>query len=254
MPEEINRIVCDHVSTLLFSPTRTGYDNLVSEGFKPDASPPYSADNPRIYHCGDVMYDNSIYFSQVAEKRTDILRRHKLETGGFVLATIHRNNNTDEPERLTALISALERISGSYHLKVILPLHPRTRSLLPTNLSATVLERVKKNSDFIITEPVSFLEMIALEKNCAMVLTDSGGVQKEAFYFNKPCVIMRSETEWTELVECGTAILADADEQRIIDAFARLYRRSDLQYPSFYGDGRAAEFICSEMLAQLGED
>ncbi|MGZ4091254.1 MAG: UDP-N-acetyl glucosamine 2-epimerase, partial [Bacteroidia bacterium] len=107
MPEEVNRIMCDHVSTLLFSPTKTGFDNLVREGFNAGAKAPYSADNPKIYHCGDVMYDNSLHFSNVAESKTDILAKLKLQKNKFILATIHRNNNTDEPERLNALFKSL---------------------------------------------------------------------------------------------------------------------------------------------------
>jgi UDP-GlcNAc3NAcA epimerase len=251
MPEEINRILCDHVSTLLFSPTSTGYDNLIREGFRPDTVPPYTADNPRIYHCGDVMYDNSLFFSEVAGRHTDILAKHGLDKHPFVLATIHRDSNTDVPERLTALLSALNTISLQHKVKVILPLHPRTSGLLEKNVERRVLEKVRNNGLFILIPPVSFLEMVALEKSCVAVVTDSGGVQKEAFYFRKPCVILRPETEWTELVDCGCAIIADADEKRIVDAYTNLSARRDLSFPSFYGDGHAAEFICSELLTHL---
>jgi UDP-GlcNAc3NAcA epimerase len=137
-------------------------------------------------------------------------------------------------------------------LKVILPLHPRTAKLLSHNLNPELYIAVKANADFIIAEPASFLEMIALEKNCALVMTDSGGVQKEAFYFEKACVILRPETEWVELVECGTAIVADADENRIKSAFTKLYSSTGLTFPKLYGDGHAAEFICGEILSHLG--
>jgi UDP-GlcNAc3NAcA epimerase len=253
MPEEINRIVCDHVSTLLFSPTKTGFDNLIHEGFDKDQQPPYSANHPKIYHCGDVMYDNSLFFSQVAEGKTNILKKLGLEKNKFILATIHRNNNTDEPSRLNALFKSLNDISNEAGLDVVLPLHPRTAKLLETNLSPENLTAVRSNKHFKITEPASFLEMIALEKNCRLVMTDSGGVQKEAFYFEKPCVILRPETEWVELVECGTAIIADADEKRIKDAFKTLVSRADMKFPKLYGDGKAAEFICSEMLGCFGQ-
>lgn len=250
MPEEINRILCDHVSTLLFSPTKTGFENLKKEGFKENTQPPYSADNPKIYHCGDVMYDNSLYFSSVAESKTDILSRLKLEENKFILATIHRNNNTDEPHRLNSLFSALNQICIDKKIKIVLPLHPRTSKLMEVNMDRSLLEKIKTNSDFIIISPASFLEMIALEKNSLAVVTDSGGVQKEAFFFKKPCVILRSETEWVEIVERGAAIVADADEKKIISSVDELLTKS-LKYPELFGDGKASEFICREMLNHI---
>ncbi len=251
MPEEVNRIMCDHVSTLLFSPTKTGFDNLQNEGFKLNNEKPYSADNPKIYHSGDVMYDNSLYFSDVAEQKTDILQKHQLNQAHFILATIHRNNNTDEPLRLNALFSALYKLSEEKQLTVVLPLHPRTAKLLQHNLNPELYKQVSESKRMKLIEPVSFLEMIALEKNCRIVMTDSGGVQKEAFYFKKPCVILRPETEWVELVTCGSAIIADADEARILAAYETLSANRDLEYPPFYGNGKAAEFICEEMIAHL---
>lgn len=251
MPEEVNRIMCDHVSTLLFSPTKTGFDNLQNEGFKLNNEKPYTANNPKIYHSGDVMYDNSLYFSDVAEQKTDILQKHQLSQANFILATIHRNNNTDEPVRLNALFSALYKLSEEKQLTVVLPLHPRTAKLLQHNLSPELYRQVSESKRMKLIEPVSFLEMIALEKNCSIVMTDSGGVQKEAFYFKKPCVILRPETEWVELVTCGSAIIADADEARILAAYETLSTNRDLQYPPFYGNGQAAEFICAEMIAHL---
>src|ERR1019366_3584515 len=122
MPEEINRIVCDHVSTLLFSPTKSGYDNLLNEGFKENNIPPYTIDNPKIFHCGDVMFDNSLYFSTIAEQKTNLLQENNLEKGKFILATIHRNNNTDEPIRLNALFSAINKIASENKVKTIIPL------------------------------------------------------------------------------------------------------------------------------------
>jgi UDP-GlcNAc3NAcA epimerase len=252
MPEEVNRILCDHVSTLLFSPTQTGFDNLAKEGFDKNAAPPYSADRPKIYHCGDVMYDNSLYFSTVAESKTKILEELKLKGQKFILATIHRNNNTDEPARLNALFKSLNDISVHQNITVVLPLHPRTSKLLATNLDRGIYAQVQANSKFIIIPPASFLEMVTLEKNCSLVMTDSGGVQKEAFYFEKPCVILRPETEWVELVECGAAIVADADENRIKSAFQTLVTNSALKFPKLYGDGHAAEFICEEIVKNLG--
>ncbi|MGZ3931808.1 MAG: non-hydrolyzing UDP-N-acetylglucosamine 2-epimerase [Bacteroidia bacterium] len=251
MPEEVNRILCDHVSTLLFSPTKTGYNNLIKEGFKPDSLAPYTADNPKIYHSGDVMYDNSLYFSAVAEERTALLQKYQLRPGQFILATIHRNNNTDEASRLNAIFQSLYAICINDAMDVVLPLHPRTAKMLDTNLDGGLLKQIRSCRQFHIVPPASFLEMIALEKNCKLVMTDSGGVQKEAFYFEKPCVILRSETEWIELVECGTAIIADANSKAILEAYKTLASRNDLKFPKLYGDGHAAEFICGEMLRHL---
>lgn len=251
MPEEVNRIMCDHVSTLLFSPTKTGFDNLQHEGFKLNNERPYTANNPKIYHSGDVMYDNSLYFSDIAEQKTDILQKLQLSQTNFILATIHRNNNTDEPPRLNALFSALYKLSEEKQLTVVLPLHPRTAKLLQHNLNPELYRQVSESKRMKLIGPVSFLEMIALEKNCSIVMTDSGGVQKEAFYFKKPCVILRPETEWVELVDCGSAMIADADEARILAAYDTLSTNRNLQYPPFYGNGKAAEFICGEMIAHL---
>lgn len=251
MPEEVNRIMCDHVSSFLFSPTKTGLNNLIKEGFKNDALPPYNANNPKIYHCGDVMYDNSLFFSEVAESKTVILDKLKLQKNKFILATIHRNNNTDEPKRLNALFTALNDICKESKLDVVLPLHPRTSKLLETNLDKKLYSEIKGNTQFKICDPASFLEMVSLEKNCRLVMTDSGGVQKEAFYFEKPCVILRPETEWIELVECGTAIIADASEEKIKKAFETLNNKTDLKFPKLYGDGHAAEFICAEIIKYI---
>lgn len=251
MPEEINRIMCDHVSTLLFSPTKTGFDNLIQEGFLSQTKAPYSIDNPKIYHCGDVMYDNSLFFSKISDVKTSIINDLKLKNNGFILATIHRNNNTDEPIRMNALFKSLNDISINNQLQIVLPLHPRTSNLLDRNLSKDLVEAIRLNSNFKIISPVSFLEMLALEKNCCLVMTDSGGVQKEAFYFEKPCVILRPETEWIELLENGSALIADADENKIKFSFEQLISKKDLSFPKLYGDGKAAEFICSEIINQI---
>src|ERR1700741_33561 len=197
------------------------------------------------------MYDNSLHFSAVAEEKTGLLKKYGLANGNFILATIHRNNNTDEPLRLNALFSALFTISEKSNKKIVLPLHPRTAKLLEHNLEKDLLNKIKSSDRFHILPPASFLEMIALEKNAEIVMTDSGGVQKEAFYFEKPCVILRPETEWVELVECGTAIIADADEQRILEACEALMARKNMQFPKLYGDGKAAEFICGELVKNL---
>ncbi|MBR4156212.1 MAG: UDP-N-acetylglucosamine 2-epimerase (non-hydrolyzing) [Bacteroidales bacterium] len=241
MPEEINRICCDHCSTMLFSPTATGYKNLINEGFNPENKRPYTIDNPGIYHCGDVMYDNSLYFSSKANS----IQPKAYDK--YILCTIHRNNNTDEPERLSSIIRALLKLSKEKD--IIIPLHPRTKKLLDINLSADIYNELINNEKIHIIPPASFLEMIRLEKNADLVITDSGGVQKEAFFFKKPCIIIRSETEWKEIVECGAAVIADANEDRIIDAYYQFNKKENQEYPEYFGDGKAAIFICKELIS-----
>lgn len=256
MPEEINRIVCDHCSTLLFSPTKTGIQNLIKEGFKNISSSikePATRDNPKIYHCGDVMYDNVIYFSQLAEspkqvKKSNLLDQYQLAPNNYILATIHRDNNTDNRERFASIFLALNKISIENNLKIVLPLHPRTSKALQSNLTKEVYDAIRSNQNFILIPPASFFEMIVLEKNCMMVCTDSGGVQKEAFFFKKPCIILRPETEWVELVESGTAILTDVDEKKIMTAFIQFKNKKDLSFPPVFGNGQASEFICQELV------
>lgn len=235
MPEEINRICCDHCSTLLFSPTATGYRNLVNEGI-----------TSGIYHCGDVMYDNSKYFANIADKKSQILEKEQLRCIDYILCTIHRDNNTDQPERLNAIFKALLKISESK--MVVLPLHPRTSKLLSINLEQTLFNTITNNANIKLLPPASFFDMIVLERHAQMVVTDSGGVQKEAFFFQKPCLILRSETEWKEIVECGAAAITDANEDKIIESYNSFVENPPHNYPKIFGDGKAAEFICKEML------
>ncbi len=247
MPEEINRICCDHCSTMLFSPTATGYNNLIKEGFNPNNKKPFTIDNPGIYHCGDVMYDNSLYFGQATDNRQQTTDNDK-----YILCTIHRNNNTDEPERLNSIFSALIKLSEEE--EIIIPLHPRTKKLLSVNLKKETHNTLINNKRIHIIEPVSFLEMIKFEKNASLVITDSGGVQKEAYFFKKPCIIIRSETEWKEIVEVGAAIIADAEENRILEAYRKFKEEKNMSYPDIFGDGRAAEFICKELIYNKEEN
>ena len=247
MPEEINRIVCDHTSTLLFSPTRTGINNLIREGFNPHAIPPYTADNPGIFHCGDIMYDNSLYFSEIAEKKSSILEKYGLERQRFILGTIHRDNNTDDPDRLTSIFDALNSIADDHQTDIVLPLHPRTSKLLEKNLKNGLYNQVANNPRIKIIPPASFFDIVALEKNCRLVMTDSGGVQKEAYYFRKPVIILRPETEWVEIVENGAGIVTDADKDKILKALHHFWDRENLNFPAVFGDGKAAEFICEKI-------
>jgi UDP-GlcNAc3NAcA epimerase len=251
MPEEINRILSDHVSTFLFSPTVTGVANLVHEGFKLDNDSPYSMNNPKVYHCGDVMYDNTLFFSEYCRDNVEIVGNLGLIPGQFILATIHRNTNTDYPERLTEIFSAFLTLSEKHQQTILLPLHPRTRKVLDANLSPDVLRRLKNSDRIKLILPVSFLEMTALEAACSMVVTDSGGVQKESFFLGKPCIVLRPQTEWVELVEAGTAILTDADSSRILAAFDHFAQAGTLHFPEIFGDGHAAEFIVTEIVHHL---
>lgn len=251
MPEEINRILCDHVSTLLFSPTQAGVDNLVKEGFDPNNTSPYSMDNPGVFHCGDVMYDNSLHFSELSDQKSHLLEDNGLQSGEYILSTIHRNDNTDSPERLSAIFEALLIITEKFGLKLVLPLHPRTKKLLATNLSEALYDSVISSTLITIIPPVSFLDMIALEKQAKIILTDSGGVQKEAFFFEKPCVILRPETEWVELVECGAARIVGWETERIVEAFDYYMHDPGIQFSELFGDGKSAEVICQTILNHL---
>ena len=246
MPEEINRIVCDHCSTLLFSPTHAGVENLKREGFPMDNDGPYTIDNPKVYHCGDIMYDNSLHFANIAEEKTDIIQRLALVDKPFILATIHRDSNTDHPERLNAIFDALIRLSKE--TQVVLPLHPRTSKLLKTNLNEALQKELFASESIHLIPPVSFLEMIALERHAQLVMTDSGGVQKEAYFFKKPCIILRPETEWVEIVQTGNAILVDADETRIMQAWQHFKDNPPTAFPEIFGDGHAAEFMLEQIL------
>ena len=246
MPEEINRIVCDHCSTLLFSPTLAGVENLKREGFPMNNDGPYTIDNPRVYHCGDIMYDNSLYFAEITEQKTDIIQRLELTGRPFILSTIHRDSNTDQPKRLTAIFDAILKLSEEY--PVVLPLHPRTAKLLKINLTAEKQAQIFSSPNIKIIPPVSFLEIIALERHAQLVMTDSGGVQKESYFFKKPCIILRPETEWVEIVQTGNAILADADENRIMQAWKHFKDNPPTVFPEIFGDGHAAEFMLEQML------
>jgi UDP-GlcNAc3NAcA epimerase len=167
------------------------------------------------------------------------------------LATIHRDNNTDDSQRLTSIFKAILNISISKNIDFVIPLHPRTAKILKDNLLNNIYQQLMENKHIKIIEPVSFLDMIALEQNAVLVVTDSGGVQKEAYFLQKPCIILRPQTEWIELTEHGSSIITDADEARIIDAANLLLSKSFSNFPPIFGNGKAAEFICSEIAANI---
>lgn len=251
MPEEINRVLCDHVSTLLFTPTETGVKNLKKEGLVHHQRSFHDIDHPGIYHCGDVMYDNCIHFQSLAEERSLILEQYELEPGQYHLATLHRAQNTDDPGRLTSLFTAILELTHASVKKTIIPLHPRTSLLLRKSVPRKLLTGLL-TGNCILASPVSYFDMLVLEKNAHLILTDSGGVQKEAYFFRKPCIILRAETEWKEIAATRSAILADADPKRIIKAHRRFQSSPPLSFPPIFGDGRAASFICQTMLDKLG--
>lgn len=221
MPEEVNRIVTDQISTLLLCPSATAVRNLQSEGR-----------TEGVHLVGDVMYDVALTFAEVAARQSRALATFSLEKSGYALATVHRAENTDVPERLHSILHALRDIAE--HMPVIFPMHPRTRRVLESGPHIS-------QGRITVTEPLPFLDMLQLERNAHSILTDSGGVQKEAFFYGVPCITMRDETEWTETVELGWNRLVGADSARILEAFRQL-GKPDRQ-PNVYGDGKAAEQI-----------
>jgi len=250
MPEEINRIVCDSLSSILFAPTRTAVTNLLAAGYSEQPGQVHFADgrSQLVRLSGDVMYDNSMYFASMAEEQSNVLERYDLQDRHFILATIHRPSNTDDAAHLTSIFTALLDIAEQDCIPVVLPLHPRTQKLLSQQLSANLLARVRQSPYMLLTGPASFFDIISLERHARIVMTDSGGVQKEAFFFSTPCVILRPETEWVEIVDAGAGIIADADYARICAAYSSL-RDSTIQFRPLFGNGNAATYILSEILS-----
>lgn len=220
MPEETNRILTDRVSTHLFCPTQTAVNNLMAEG--------YSNFSCSLVNVGDVMLDAALFYSQQSAKKSTVINTLGLQSG-FVLGTIHRQENTDDHGRLMAIIEALNSIHSQQ--QVVVPLHPRTKKIIG-NLA------VKPH--FTIIEPVGYFDMIELLKHCGLVITDSGGLQKEAFFFKKGCVTLRDETEWTELVEGGFNMLAGASAAQIVANYGQMVnKRLDFSV-KLYGAGDAS--------------
>jgi UDP-GlcNAc3NAcA epimerase len=248
MPEEINRVLTDHISSLLFCPGENAVRNLEKEGRIHRDIKKHSINEPGIFISGDIMLDNLLYFSMGLPEDPSLFKTLDITAGNFALCTIHRDFNADNPERLESIIVGLLEIAYSNDLPVILPIHPRTRSrLFGSSKAFSALEKDDKNLLRIIS-PLGYTEILHLEKNARVVLTDSGGLQKEAYYFNRPVVVLRPESEWTELVENGFAILADADEIKIVDAFNELSRNTPGEFPPFYGTGHAAASICEHLM------
>jgi UDP-N-acetylglucosamine 2-epimerase len=226
MPEEINRLVADHLSTLLFCPTTTAVKNLGKEGI---------ADN--VFNTGDVMYDVALLFSQKAEKKSKILSNLKLKKGEYILATVHRAENTDFKQRLFNIFAAFKALENE--IKIVVPLHPRTRKMLHEFGFQDQL------NGLLAIEPVGFLDMLSLETNARLIMTDSGGVQKEAYFHRIPCVTLRDETEWVETLETQWNRLAKVDTvEGIKEAVRESIEFSGVRPEIYeYGDGRASQKI-----------
>lgn len=231
MPEEINRLLSDRVSSILLCPTDTAVQNLLSEGIKTG-----------VYNVGDVMYDVALFYGLRARERSRVLSDLNLSHGGFALATCHRAENTDDPQKLNFILSALSKIA--LELPVVLPLHPRTRKYITEYGLSSHLRSL------IVTEPLSFVDMIALEQSSKIIFTDSGGVQKEAFFYDVPCITLREETEWVETVKLGRNFLVGSSYEKIISAAHEAINKNLGASNVFpYGRGDAAKDIL-KLLAQ----
>jgi UDP-GlcNAc3NAcA epimerase len=217
MPEEINRILTDRISNFLFCPTTTAIENLKKEGFEHF--------NTNIINAGDVMLDAVKFYSEFAPKCP--------YDDKFILATIHRAENTDSEERLKNIFHAFNEIGKN--IRIVLPLHPRTRKI--------VTQRNLDTSNITIIDPVGYFDMLSLLKNCSLVATDSGGLQKEAYFFERPCITLRDETEWVELVQGGYNLLVGSDQEKIVAGYNKM-KSAQLNYQSYmYGNGAAGEKI-----------
>jgi len=250
-PEEVNRIICDHLSTLLFVPTKDGIDCLKKEGVI-EKKGPYTADNQGVYFSGDIMYDNTIYFREVAERESKILEKNQLVGKKYVLVTVHRPHNTDDINILSNLFETFNDLAKKNRMTFVIPLHPRTKNSIEENFSDELSLELNKNPYLILIDAVSFLDMIKLESNSQLVITDSGGVQKEAYFVEKPALIMLEQTPWPELLETGNALLVNNDSDKIRKGFEYFIEgNNEKDYPQIYGDGKAAMFICQKIISNF---
>ena len=229
MPEEVNRILTDQVSNMLFCPTASAINNLKNEGFE-------NKKGVRIYKNGDVMQDSAMLLKLAAQKPQGIMPE-----GAFALCTVHRAENTDDIKALTNIVEALNDIHDTL-MPVILPVHPRTKQ---------AIEKAGLKLNVYCIDPVGYLEMLWLLDNCKFVLTDSGGLQKEAFFFSKPCVTMREQTEWIELVDCGANVLTGANKKKIILAVKEMKDVKITDPDNLYGGGKASQTIANTLLKVL---
>jgi UDP-GlcNAc3NAcA epimerase len=244
MPEENNRIITDHASALLFVPTVAAISNLAREGLDVAYNGAPSADHPLVVSTGDVMYDNALHFR--ALPAPDIALPAEVLTSGFILATVHRDNNTDDPVRLKAVLDGLNNLGLQTGKTVVLPAHPRlNRQMEAFHFDWSAYPAIRR------MEPVSYRSILALLDACSLVCTDSGGLQKEAYFLQRPCVIMRPETEWVELLAGGHAIIANADATNILKAGQSLLNERFEHWPLLYGDGQAAKHMCDIILTHF---
>jgi len=245
MPEEMNRILSDHLSTFLFCPTEQAVRNLLKEGIKDERA-------RLVRNVGDVMYDSILYYSRLAEKKSTILQdlslinpQSALRNPQYYLATLHRAENADHPKRLKSILAALDGIGRDH--PVLLPLHPRTKKGMESLFTFTQFKHIK----FI--EPVGYLDMLKLEKNAKAILTDSGGVQKEAYWLKIPCLTLRGETEWGETVKSGWNELVGTETKNIFKGINHLdKRRPSKKEEKIFGEGRAGEKIVQILVKVMG--
>jgi UDP-GlcNAc3NAcA epimerase len=230
MPEEHNRVLTDHCADLLLCPSQTAVDNLIKEGIELG-----------VHLVGDTMYDAVLQFSEIAKKRSTILQRLDLKPKGYLLATIHRPYNTDSPQALKEILSAFLALDEP----VVFPVHPRTKA----KIEALDFGSLPPTSNLKPIPPVGYLDMLTLEENAHMILTDSGGMQKEAYFFGIPCVTLRPETEWVETVEAGWNVLTGAENRKIQEAV--LAFRPPAKHPPLYGDGNSARLCVQTLLTIL---
>jgi len=259
MPEEINRVLTDHCSDILFCPTETAVKNLQKEGFinvvgdgkliDDDFSLAQRARGlPLVINVGDVMLDIALDVKKLIEKKTGgekrILERYFLKAKDYILVTIHRADNTDNKENLQNIMEALKEIARK-GLKIFFPAHPRTKKALK---KFNLLTDIPKN--LIIGKPISYVEIITLESNAKLIITDSGGLQKEAYFFKVPCIIPRSETEWTELVKIGWNKVVGTMKENLVNSVVNMLNEDspNRQWTSFYGQGKASEKIVRVLL------
>ena len=224
MPEEINRILTDRISNVLFCPTDTAIDNLAKEG--------YDNIDAEVVKSGDVMEDAALYYEKLSHEKATVLQTNNLADSSYYLCTLHRAENTKSPERMAEIIQGLNCIAENH--KVVLPVHPRTKELLL---------RHNLHENILILEPVGYFDMIVLIKNARLVVTDSGGLQKEAYFFNKFCVTARDQTEWVELVSNGYNKIVGASSAKMIEAVNYFEAKTFQKETELYGGGKAASFI-----------
>jgi UDP-GlcNAc3NAcA epimerase len=227
MPEEVNRILTDRISDILLCPTTTAIDNLKKEG--------YDNIETKVVNCGDVMQDAAMFYALKSEEKSNLPILKSLES--FILCTLHRAENTDDPERLRNIVEALNETHKT--TPIVLPLHPRTKGKI---------ESLDLKLEVHLIDPVGYFDMIELLKNCSLVMTDSGGLQKEAYFFKKNCVTMRDQTEWVELLENNVNILVGADKQNILIGVDSMLNKQSNFDLDLYGNGKACENIVNEMI------